>query len=140
MMSMVRYHLVNSLGYRIRNIQWIPHSLSSSQKQARVEMSQDFLQVLRSAKHHAWQDIVTLDEACFYFSNHFDRIWFSRDELPPPLANKTIISQTLMITVVWNRHGFHVIQSLPKGIKWTGRCYSDNILSQIAALRDVGRH
>jgi hypothetical protein len=39
-----------------------------------------------------------------------------------------------MITVVWNPHRFHVIQSLPKGIKWTGRYYSDNILSQMAAL------
>jgi hypothetical protein len=44
-----------------------------------------------------------------------------------------------MITVIWNPHGFHVIQSLPKGIKWTGSYYSDNILSQIAALWDTGR-
>jgi hypothetical protein len=27
-----------------------------------------------------------------------------------------------------------------QGIKWTGRYYSDNIISQIAALRDVGNH
>jgi hypothetical protein len=45
-----------------------------------------------------------------------------------------------MITVVWNSHGFHVIRSLPKGIKWTGRYYVDNVLWQIAALRDVGSH
>jgi hypothetical protein len=30
------------------------------------------------------------------------------------------------------------MQSLSKGTKWTGRYYSDNILSQIGALRDVG--
>jgi hypothetical protein len=45
-MSTVRSHLVNSLGYGIRNIRWVPHSLSSSKKQATVEMSQDLLQVL----------------------------------------------------------------------------------------------
>jgi hypothetical protein len=33
-----------------------------------------------------------------------------------------------------------VTQSLPKGIKWTNRYYSDDIPSQIAALRDVGSH
>jgi hypothetical protein len=33
-----------------------------------------------------------------------------------------------------------VIQSLPKGIKWTGGYYSDCILSQIAAFRDAGNH
>jgi hypothetical protein len=29
---------------------------------------------------------------------------------------------------------------VPKGINWTGRYDSDNILSQVAALRDVGSH
>jgi hypothetical protein len=42
-MSTVQYNLVNSLGHRIRNIRWVSHSLSSSQKQALVEMSQDLL-------------------------------------------------------------------------------------------------
>jgi hypothetical protein len=61
-LSTVRYHLVNFLGYRIKNIRWIPCLLSSSQKQTRVEMSQDLLQVLRLPKHHAWRYIVTLDD------------------------------------------------------------------------------
>jgi hypothetical protein len=108
-MSTVRYHLVNSLGDRIRNIRWVPHSLSSIQKQALVEMSQDLLQVLRLAKHHAWKCIVTLDEAWFYFSNHLDRIWLPHHELPPSFPKQTTASQKLKITVVWNLHGFHVI-------------------------------
>jgi hypothetical protein len=33
-----------------------------------------------------------------------------------------------------------MIPSLPKGIKWRDRYYSDNILSQIAALQDVDSH
>jgi hypothetical protein len=67
-MSPVRCHLVNSLGYRIRNIRWVLRSRSSTQKQTRVEMCQDLLQVLRLTKHHAWKYIVTLNEAWFYFS------------------------------------------------------------------------
>jgi hypothetical protein len=83
--------------------------------------SQDPFQVLRLAKHHAWKHIVTLDEAWFYFSNHFDRIWLPHDELPPSFPKQTIAGQKFMITIVWNPHGFQVIQSLPKGIKQTGR-------------------
>jgi histone-lysine N-methyltransferase SETMAR len=113
---------------------------SSSQKQARVGMSQDRPQVLRLAKHHAWKYIATLDEVWFHFSNHFDPIRLPHDELPPFFPKQTIASQKLMITVVWNSHGCHVIQCLPKGIKWTSRYYSDNILSSIAALWDVGSH
>jgi transposase len=33
-----------------------------------------------------------------------------------------------------------VIESLPKGIKWTAIYYLDNILSEIAALWDAGSH
>jgi hypothetical protein len=52
-------------------------------KQARVEMTQDLRQVFRLAKHHIWKSIVTLDEAWFYFSAHFDGIWLPRDDLSP---------------------------------------------------------
>jgi hypothetical protein len=74
------------------------------------------------------------------FSNNFDRIWLPHDELPPSFPKQTIASQKFMITVVRNPHGIHMIQSLPKGIKWTGRYYSDSITSRIAVLRDVGSH
>jgi hypothetical protein len=77
-------------------------------------MSQDLLQVLWLATHHAWKNIVTLGEAWFYFLNHFDRIWLPYDELPPSFPKQMIASQKLMITVIWKPHGFHVIQSLPK--------------------------
>jgi hypothetical protein len=101
-MSEVRYHLVNSLGYRIKNIRFAPHSFPSSHKQARVEMSQGILQALRLAKHHAWEYTVTLDEAWFYFLNHFDRIWLAHDEPPQSFPKQTIASQKFVITVVWN--------------------------------------
>jgi hypothetical protein len=139
-MRTVRYHLVNVLGYQIRNIRWVLHSLSSSQKQAHVAMSQDLLQVLRLAKRHAWKFIVTLDKASFYFSNHFARIWLPHDELPSSFPKQTIASQKLIIAVVWNPRTFHAIQSLSKAIKWTKRYYLDNILSQIAALQDIDSH
>jgi hypothetical protein len=92
-MSTVRYYLVHPLAYRIRNIRWVPHSPSSSPKQVHVETSQDLLQVLRLAKHHAWKYVVILDEAWFCFSNHFDRIWLPYAELPPSFPKQTIESQ-----------------------------------------------
>jgi hypothetical protein len=67
-------------------------------------------------------------------------IWLPHDELPPSFRKHTTASQKLMITILWNPHGFRVTQSLPKGIKWTVRHYSNNIFSQIGALRDVGSH
>jgi hypothetical protein len=137
-MSTLRYHLLNSLGHRIRNIRWVPHSLALSQKQARVEprsfLSSSVSQAPCLEIHcHTGRNLVLL-------SRHFDRIWLPHDELALFFSKHTMASEKLMITVVWNPQGFRVIQSLPKGIKWTGRYDSDNILSQIAALRNVGRH
>jgi hypothetical protein len=74
------------------------------------------------------------------FSNHSDRISFPYDELPSSFLKQTIANQKLMIAVAWSPHGFHVVQFLPKGIKWTGRNYSINIPSQNAILWDVGSH
>jgi hypothetical protein len=99
-MSTVQSHFVNSLGYRIRNIRWVLHSLSSNQKQARVEMNQDLLQILRRAKHHAWKYIVPLSEAWVYFFNNCGRIGLPRDELPASLPKQTSASQKLTISVV----------------------------------------
>jgi hypothetical protein len=67
-------------------------------------------------------------------SNRFNQISLPHDELPPSCPKQTIANQKLMMTVAWNPHGFHVIQSLPEGSKWTGRYYSDTILYQIAAF------
>jgi hypothetical protein len=127
-MSTVRCHLVNSLGRRIRNIRWVPHSLSSSQNKHVSRWVKVFFKFSREPStmlgntllHSAKPDL---------FSNHFDRIWFPHNELPPSFPRQTNASQKLMITVVWNPHEFDVIQSLSNGIKWTGRKYSDNILS-----------
>jgi hypothetical protein len=79
-------------------------------------MNQDLFQVLSLAKRHSWKYIISLDDAWFYFSNHFDQIYLPHDELPPSFPEPTIVGQQFMIPVVSNPHGFHVIQSLPKGI------------------------
>jgi hypothetical protein len=42
-----------------------------------------------------------------------------------------------MLTVVWNRHGFHLVNVLPRGKKWTSSYSIDHILPDIGALRDA---
>ena len=44
-----------------------------------------------------------------------------------------------MIPVVWNPHGFVVIDSLPKGEKFTSRYYISNILSQLIPIANESR-
>jgi transposase len=39
-----------------------------------------------------------------------------------------------MLTVVWNPFGFHLVTVLPKGQKWTGQYYIENVLCKICEI------
>ena len=43
-----------------------------------------------------------------------------------------ISSPKLMVTVVWNPHGFHIIDVLPKGTKFNAEYYISHILTPLA--------
>jgi hypothetical protein len=43
-----------------------------------------------------------------------------------------------MLTVVWNRHGFHLVKILPRGQKWTSEYYIDCVLPEICFLHGAG--
>jgi hypothetical protein len=45
-----------------------------------------------------------------------------------------ISSPKAMLTMVWNPHGFHLVNVLSKGQKWTNQYY---IFPEIGALSDV---
>jgi hypothetical protein len=68
-MSTVRYRLVNMMAYKLKHYKWIPHRLSEAQKQTRVATSKHLLDLLGSVQHQGCKYLVTLDEACLYFSS-----------------------------------------------------------------------
>jgi hypothetical protein len=115
----------------------VPHRLSEAQKQTRVSISKPLLDLLGSVEHQGWKDLVTLDEAWFYFSNQHEQIWLPDQEDPPTIQRQTISSPKTMLIVLWNTHGFHLVSLQPKGQKWTSRYCIDHILPKICALRDA---
>jgi hypothetical protein len=55
-------HLTQSLRFTVRHLRWVPHSLTAEQKQIRVQMAIELLQILSVQSTRQWYDIVTLDE------------------------------------------------------------------------------
>jgi hypothetical protein len=47
-------------------------------------MTQEFLLILKSAKHNSWKTIITLDDSFFFFYMHtdFEQMWLGKDEAP----------------------------------------------------------
>jgi hypothetical protein len=52
-------HLTQSLRFTVRHLRWVPHFFTAEQKQTRVQMSIELLQVLSVQNTRQWHDIVT---------------------------------------------------------------------------------
>jgi hypothetical protein len=136
-LSTIRYRLVSKMANKLKHCRWIPHRLWEAQKQTRVTTSKCLLDLLCSIQHHGWKYLIVLDEAWSYFPNQHEEILLMDHEAPPTIECQTISSPKTMLTVVWNPYGFHLVNVLSKGQKWTSHYYIDHIFPEIGALRDA---
>ena len=126
----VHRHLTESLCFTVRYLRWILHRLSDQQKAIRVNLSRELLRVLEVQQSRSWHDIVTLDESWFYFSTDHERMWLAPGETVPDRERHLIQSPKMMITIVWNPSGFHIVTALPKGLKFNACYYTREILQE----------
>jgi histone-lysine N-methyltransferase SETMAR len=93
--------------------------------------------MLKVQQVRCWHNIVTLDESWFYLSTDHELIWFPADGKVPEMERHTVHSEKLMLMIVWNSSGFHLINVLSKGFKFNATHYVTNILSSLADWRKV---
>jgi hypothetical protein len=58
----IHRHLTQSLGFVVKHLPWVPHTLTPTQKTEPVTLSIGLLRQLRSIEHCGWQFIITLDK------------------------------------------------------------------------------
>jgi hypothetical protein len=111
--------------------------LTAEQKQIRVQMAIELLQVLSMQSTRQWQchDIVTLDESWIYLFNEHVLMRTAPGEIVVDGERHTVQSPKFMLTVVWNPIGFHVLKALPKGRKFNAQYYINDILVAISDWR-----
>jgi hypothetical protein len=85
-----------------------PPLLAAEQKQIRVQMAIELLQVLSVQSTRQWYDIVTLDESWIYLFSEHDPMWAAPGEIVVDKERHTVQSRMFMLTAVWNPIGFHV--------------------------------
>jgi hypothetical protein len=56
-------------------------------------------------------------------------------EIVPDRERQTVQSPKLMLTIVWNSSGFHIVKALPKGGKFSVQHYTNNIFIAISDWR-----
>jgi hypothetical protein len=94
--------------------------------------------MLEVRRDRTWHEIVTFDESWFYLSTDHELIWLPQDETVPEHERYTVQSKTLMLTVVWNPHRFHVIDLLAKRHKFTAVYHVTEILAPLSKCRSAG--
>jgi hypothetical protein len=95
-----------------------PSLLTVEQKQIRVLMAIELLQVLSVQSTRQWHDIVTLDESWIYLFSEHDLMWMAPGEIVIDRERYTVQSPKFILMVVWNPIDFHVLKALPKGCKF----------------------
>jgi hypothetical protein len=126
------------MGFVIKHLRLVPHSLSKIQKQKRIEYSINLKEILKRAKHRGWRYILTGDESWFYLTIDHKQI-LTRSEAPPPtILNKITGSPKRIVTIFWSPLGFRVLRVLPKEVHFDAKYFRDNILSEIDRTRPTG--
>jgi hypothetical protein len=62
----VWWGLTRSLGFVVKHLHWVPHSLTEAQPQIRFDRSIELPRCLEYVQANEWQSILTLDEFWFY--------------------------------------------------------------------------
>jgi hypothetical protein len=101
----------------------VPHALLDAQKGERVNLSRRLLRMLEVQDDRAWHDIVTLDDSWFYLGTDHEFVWLSQDEKVLEGERHTIQLKKVMLTIVWNPRGFHLIKVLGNGRKFNSGYY-----------------
>jgi hypothetical protein len=79
--STVHWHLTQSLHFTVQHLRWGPRFLTTKQKQIRVQMAIELLQVLSVQSTRQWYNIVTLDGSWIYLFSEHDLMWTAPREI-----------------------------------------------------------
>ena len=79
------------------NSKWIPHSLNSMQRESRVKLSQEILEILNTLEDT--DIVVTLDETWIPWDNNYKFMWLFGGEKPPECVKKSVRSKKSMVAV-----------------------------------------
>lgn len=110
--STVHEHL-HTLGWRNVHVKHVPHSLSNSQKETRVQCSRNLLKRLTLHSHRNL--IITGDETWVYYDNPHVSQWVQGDEAPEKVPKRAITRRKLMLIAFFSRRGIENITYLPEG-------------------------
>jgi histone-lysine N-methyltransferase SETMAR len=135
----VKHILCEDLKMRKVNFKWVPHSLSDSQKAARVQISQQLLDFLNSRSSRTLCNVYTGDETWVYLDNPRTSMWIGADVERPTRTRRSVASPKRMFWVEFSRTGIGAVVMLPPGESFNKAFFTESILPSIVEHRARNR-
>jgi histone-lysine N-methyltransferase SETMAR len=82
---------------------------------------------------------MTLDESWFDLWMSHETLWIQAGQQPPEMVKRMIGDGKMIVTIVWNTQGFHLVDALSKGQKFNANYYIDRIAQSFLKSRSTGR-
>ena len=86
----IHRYLTVFLGRQYKVTKWIPHLLTSAQKEERVRLSNSLHTILQRSQRKGWYNIITGDESLFHFSYGQKGAWLLQDDKSPEMDGSKI--------------------------------------------------
>ena len=128
--STIHDHL-RKMGFVVKHLRFVPHTLSYEQKLQRIDKSKQLLEIIQQARHQSWKFFLTGDESWFYFTEDFEIQWLLPDQKPFTRPRRIISTPKRMLTVFWSPLGFRIVEMLPSGNKFNSSYFTESILKKL---------
>jgi hypothetical protein len=104
------------------------HHLSAAQKAAKDDLRKQVLRMLARQNTGTWHGATTLNKSWFYLFTNHEFTSLAPGEPVSKRERHMIQSSKLMRTVTWITSRFHVVVTLPNGIKFKASYYITEML------------
>jgi transposase len=129
--STVLRHLTGNLGYHSFHLRCVPHLMTPEIRENRKQTASEMLPILEEAARNNWKHLITGDESWFFLSQLPSRMWSLTKETVETNVRRNFQCEKIMFTIMWNPHGFYVIDSLPPHTRMNSTYYTTNILQPL---------
>jgi hypothetical protein len=71
------------LGFVVKHLHWIPHSLTDAQRQNWIDQSKELFRLLEFAQANDWESLMILDKSWFYLGTIHEIVLLQAGQQPP---------------------------------------------------------
>lgn len=106
---------IHSMGFIVKHLKFVPHTINSSQKVQKANFSKQLLDVSKQERHQSWAFFLTGDKSWFYFINDHETQWLLPNQKPSTKPKKIILTPNPILTIFLFPSGFIIVEMIPQG-------------------------